>query len=217
MILGLDEDVGACRRRRSRRRSVCSSCWRTSQGSRRAADGAGRRRPPLLGGGHPDRTGVGGLLILVMGVLLALIPVVAYAVRRRYHEIAALAYVVLRSALEPVTYVVVAVLWLALVPVAARDRSSGVAPRGDRLGSRPAAPPPRTYVAATADSTHVEPGGTRPANLFRWRVLQPRRRGEGALVLVIPMDGAASGWGPSSQAQSTSGASARVGRRPASG
>jgi len=65
-----------------------------------------------------------------MGVLLALIPVVAYAVRRRYHEIAALAYVVLRSALEPVTYVVVAVLWLALVPVAARDRSSGVAPRG---------------------------------------------------------------------------------------
>ncbi|MBC8081565.1 MAG: DUF4386 domain-containing protein [Gorillibacterium sp.] len=54
------------------------------------------------------------LFILMMGISLALIPVIIYPIIKKYNEALALGYVVFRGALEPFTYIVTAI-WLLLV------------------------------------------------------------------------------------------------------
>jgi hypothetical protein len=58
---------------------------------------------------------VATLFVLLMGLSLAMVPVVLYPILRRYNEVLALGYVVFRGALETVTYFVTAIVWLLLL------------------------------------------------------------------------------------------------------
>ncbi len=58
---------------------------------------------------------IGALCVLVMGFSLAMIPVVAYPVLRKYNQPLALGYVVFRGALETFTYFMTVISWLLLV------------------------------------------------------------------------------------------------------
>jgi hypothetical protein len=85
---------------------------------------------------HPDAVATGALLVLVMGVALALVPVVLFPMLRRLDEVLATGYLIIRGALEATTYVIVAAAWLLLVPLSntmtAGPGSSSTA--GERLG-----------------------------------------------------------------------------------
>ena len=59
----------------------------------------------------------GALFVLIMGLALALIPVVMFPILKRYNEVLALGYVVFRGALETFTYIAIAIAWLLLVSV----------------------------------------------------------------------------------------------------
>lgn len=60
---------------------------------------------------------LGALFILTMGLALAMVPVLMYPVLKKYNQSLALGYVVFRGALETVTYLVLAISWIALVSV----------------------------------------------------------------------------------------------------
>ncbi|MBI5877400.1 MAG: DUF4386 domain-containing protein [Chloroflexi bacterium] len=60
---------------------------------------------------------LGALFILTGALALAMIPVIAYPVLRKYDGILALGYVVFRGALETVFYLVSFVSWLLLLPL----------------------------------------------------------------------------------------------------
>ena len=57
---------------------------------------------------------VATLFVLLMGLSLAMVPVVLYPILRRYNEVLALGYVVFRGALETVTCFVTPIIWLLL-------------------------------------------------------------------------------------------------------
>ena len=63
---------------------------------------------------HANRVVGAALLTLLMGVLLALIPVVGFPVFRRYDEVLATGYVVFRGALEMIGYAATAFVLLAM-------------------------------------------------------------------------------------------------------
>ena len=67
---------------------------------------------------HSGAVVTGALLVLVMGLSLALLAVVLYPVLRRVDEVLATAYLIIRGAVETTTYVIVAITWLTLVPLA---------------------------------------------------------------------------------------------------
>lgn len=86
---------------------------------------------------HSGRIATGALLVLVMGLSLALLAVVLFPVLRRLDEVLATAYLIIRGAVEATTYVVVAVAWLLLVPLA-ETMAAGpgtASPAGVRLGT----------------------------------------------------------------------------------
>ena len=60
---------------------------------------------------------VGALLVLMMGLALAMVPVMMFPILRKYNEALALGYVVFRGGLEAVTYLAIAISWLLLVPL----------------------------------------------------------------------------------------------------
>lgn len=60
---------------------------------------------------------LGALFVLTMGLALAMVPVIAFPVLRKYNETLALGYVVFRGALEGVYYVAIFVSWLLLLPL----------------------------------------------------------------------------------------------------
>jgi hypothetical protein len=66
---------------------------------------------------HENRMFLGSLFVLIMGLALAMIPVVAFPVLKKQNETLALGYLVFRGALETVTYLVLIISWLVLVPV----------------------------------------------------------------------------------------------------
>ena len=57
------------------------------------------------------------LFVMLMGLSLAMVPIVLYSVLRRYNEVLALGYVVFRGALETIGYFVTPVIWLLLLDV----------------------------------------------------------------------------------------------------
>jgi hypothetical protein len=59
----------------------------------------------------------GALCILIMGLALAMVPVVVYPILKKHDDVLALGYVVFRGALETVTYLVSVISWLVLVPI----------------------------------------------------------------------------------------------------
>ncbi|NND01779.1 MAG: DUF4386 family protein, partial [Acidimicrobiia bacterium] len=56
----------------------------------------------------PNSLIVGGLLVLLMGLPLAMIPILMYSLFRRYNEVLAMGAVLFRGVLEAMVYVVLA-------------------------------------------------------------------------------------------------------------
>ena len=70
---------------------------------------------------------LGALLVLVMGLALAMVPVVMYPIFKKYNEVLALGCVVFRGALESVTYMASAGAWLLLVELS-REHAQAASP-----------------------------------------------------------------------------------------
>ena len=66
---------------------------------------------------HENQIIAGALFVLIMGFALALVPVMMFPILKKYNEALALGYIVFRGALETVTYIVMAITWLFLLPV----------------------------------------------------------------------------------------------------
>jgi len=64
---------------------------------------------------HQDQLAMGALLVLVMGLALAMVPLMMFPILERQSETLALGYVGFRGALGAVAHVLVAVCWLLLV------------------------------------------------------------------------------------------------------
>ncbi len=61
---------------------------------------------------------IGAIFILMMGLVLAMVPVVLFPILKKVNEVLALGYVVFRGALEMATYMGSTACWLLLVPFA---------------------------------------------------------------------------------------------------
>ena len=86
---------------------------------------------------HSGVVVTGALLVLVMGLSLAFVPVVLFPVLRRVDEVLATGYLIVRGAVETVCYVILAIAWLLLVPLA-ETMSAGrgtATPAAVRLGT----------------------------------------------------------------------------------
>lgn len=70
---------------------------------------------------------MGALLVLIMGLALAMIPVLLFPILRRYDEALALGYVVFRGGLEAFSYIAIAISWLLLVPFSRAHAHAGAA------------------------------------------------------------------------------------------
>lgn len=70
---------------------------------------------------------LGALLVLVMGFPLAMIPAMMFPIFRKYNEPLALGAVIFRGVLEAVTYMVIAICWLLLIPVSQEFVNAGAA------------------------------------------------------------------------------------------
>ena len=66
---------------------------------------------------NETRLVVGALFVLMMGLALAMVPVLMFPILRKHNETLALGYVVFRGGLEAVTYLAIATSWLLLVPL----------------------------------------------------------------------------------------------------
>jgi len=64
---------------------------------------------------HHTAAVVGALLVLTMGFALSTIPAVFHPVGRRHSEVLSMGYVIFRGALEGMTYVIGALIWLVLI------------------------------------------------------------------------------------------------------
>ena len=86
---------------------------------------------------HTGTVATGALLVLIMGLSLSMVPVVLFPVLRRLDEVLATGYLIIRGAIEGATYVIVAIAWLLLVPLAdTMSAGPGTAsPAGVRLGT----------------------------------------------------------------------------------
>jgi uncharacterized membrane protein len=86
---------------------------------------------------HSGAVATGALLVLVMGLSLAFVAVVLFPVLRRVDEVLATGYLILRGAVETTIYVILAIAWLLLVPLAeTMSAQPGTAsPAGVRLGT----------------------------------------------------------------------------------
>jgi hypothetical protein len=60
---------------------------------------------------------IGALFVLIMGLALAMIPIMLFPILKKYNEVLALGYVVFRGGLEAFTYITMAISWLLLVPL----------------------------------------------------------------------------------------------------
>jgi hypothetical protein len=64
---------------------------------------------------NENRVITGALIILVMGLALAMVPVMMFPILRKQNEALALGYVVFRGGLETVTSIATAISWLSLL------------------------------------------------------------------------------------------------------
>ena len=93
--------------------------------------------PLAYGAQHSGTVVTVALLVLVMGLSLALVPVVLYPVLRRVDEVLAAGYLVVRGAVETACYVLLAIGWLLVVPLGealAAGAGTGT-PAGVRIGN----------------------------------------------------------------------------------
>jgi hypothetical protein len=60
---------------------------------------------------------IGALFVLVMGFVLAMVPVIMFPIFKKHNEALAIGYVVFRGALETITSIITAISWLLLLPL----------------------------------------------------------------------------------------------------
>ena len=58
---------------------------------------------------------IGALFVLVMGFVLAMVPVIMFPIFKKHNEVLAIGYVVFRGALETITAITAAISWLLLL------------------------------------------------------------------------------------------------------
>jgi len=68
---------------------------------------------------------IGALLVLIMGLALAMVPVMMFPIFKRHNEALALGYVVFRGALETVTYIAFVSSLLLLIPLSQKYVEAG--------------------------------------------------------------------------------------------
>ena len=68
---------------------------------------------------------IGALLVLLMGLALAMVPVVIFPILKKYNEVLAVGYVVFRGALETMTYIASVIPWLFLLIVGREYTAAG--------------------------------------------------------------------------------------------
>jgi hypothetical protein len=78
---------------------------------------------------NPNRLTTGVLLVLLMGLALAMVPVLLFPIFRKINEVLAMGYVVFRGALETAIYIVSIVPWLFLL-IVGREYAAAGAPAG---------------------------------------------------------------------------------------
>jgi hypothetical protein len=64
---------------------------------------------------NPNQIVVAALFVLLMGLALALVPVMLFPLLRKFNEVLAVGYVVFRGALETALYIGLTVSWLVLI------------------------------------------------------------------------------------------------------
>jgi hypothetical protein len=64
---------------------------------------------------NPNQIVVAALCVLLMGLALALVPIMLFPLLRKYNEVLALGYVVFRGALETALYIGLTISWLMLI------------------------------------------------------------------------------------------------------
>jgi len=74
----------------------------------------------------------GALLVLLMGLPLAMVPVMLFPIFKKINEVLALGYVVFRGALETVTYIAMVITWLFL-SIVGREYAAAGAPDASYL------------------------------------------------------------------------------------
>ena len=76
---------------------------------------------------NPNQIVVAALFILLMGLALALVPIVIFPVLKRPSEVLALGYVVFRGALETALYIGLTISWLTLIALSLESAKAGAA------------------------------------------------------------------------------------------
>jgi hypothetical protein len=76
---------------------------------------------------NPNQIVVAALLVLLMGLVLALVPIVIFPVLKRPNEVLALGYVVFRGALETALYIGMTISWLTLIALSLEYAKAGAA------------------------------------------------------------------------------------------
>lgn len=68
----------------------------------------------------------GGLLVLIMGLALAMVPIFMYPIFKKHNESLAVGYVVFRGALETIIYITMVISWLVLVVLSQEFIKAGI-------------------------------------------------------------------------------------------
>ncbi len=143
-----------------------------------------RQASTTLGGvdAHPAAIPLAASAVLVMGLALAMIPIVAYPVLRVHSATLARGYVVFRSGLEAVGYVAMVLGWLLLIPMA-----HDVADGADGTTLRPVADALFAGEGAATVGTVVFLIGATMFYVVLWRArLVPRWISGWGLVAIVP-------------------------------
>ena len=64
---------------------------------------------------NKNQIAIGAIFVLIMGLALAMVPVVIFPIFKKYNETLALGYVVFRGGLETVTYIVMVFSYLLII------------------------------------------------------------------------------------------------------
>jgi len=67
---------------------------------------------------NENRAIIGALFILLMGLVLAMVPIALFPLLKKFNEVFALGYVLFRGAFETITYFAMAICWLLLASFA---------------------------------------------------------------------------------------------------